>query len=61
MKKDNVQMKFVVEIEIGNDAMIHKSDVADALRNVANFLESGYHTGSVYDRNGNVVGSFRWE
>jgi hypothetical protein len=53
-------MEFKLTITLGNDAMQEPEDVAGALRNVVDKLESG-ETGeaSILDLNGNKVGS--WE
>ena len=49
---------FNLTIRLGNDAMQTGEDVAEALRQAANYIEQ-HDTGSaVYDLNGNRVGSF---
>lgn len=53
-------MTFTVKIEMGNDAMKSRFDVARALRQLANKVnESGHMNGKIMDFNGNSVGS--WE
>lgn len=54
-------MTFNLTIDIGNDAMQHAQDIADALRKVAASLESGGYLGQperIRDAYGNVVGSY---
>jgi hypothetical protein len=60
--------QFSLTIELGNDAMQSTTDVADALRAVADYIagigdlpDGDWHldAGSVRDMNGNTVGS--WE
>lgn len=62
-------MKFQLEIELGNDAMLTGGDVASALRRIADKLDvldrttagsdlEGVEEGTVRDLNGNKVG--RW-
>lgn len=56
--------RFVLKIELGNDAMQNAMDVANALRNAAIKIETNYDEmadarGPVKDVNGNTVGS--WE
>jgi len=58
-------MKFIVEIEIGNDAMSTRDHVAQALRVLATKLVRGaidtetLDCGKILDENGNSVGG--WE
>ena len=61
-------MKFTLSITLGNDAMQDNGDVADALRRVANEIESdgwgtrltdGYAAQTIFDINGNDVGHFK--
>jgi hypothetical protein len=48
-----------VTIELGNEAMQTRQDIADALREVAQqFLDDGRYTIPIMDRNGNKVGQF---
>ncbi len=54
-------MPFNLRIELGNAAMQTPEDIADALRSVANKLESGNTEGSIRDLNGNTVGEFKIE
>lgn len=57
--------QFVLEIELGNDAMQTPEDVAEALCLVARRLREaaalGRHAsvGTIRDRNGNDVGTFQ--
>lgn len=51
-------MKFTLEIELGNEAMQSRSDIARALRKVSAKLQAGRDGGQVMDLNGNSVGSF---
>jgi len=60
-KKD---VKFTIEISLGNDAMQSGPDVAKALRKVADFIEA-YESaatlvggGPIRDDNGNRVGKW---
>lgn len=50
--------KFVLEIEMGNDAMQTDADLADALSGVIDRLDRGTLCGVIQDVNGNVVGRF---
>ena len=50
---------FNLKIEMGNDAMQSREDVAEALRLVVDQLESGWGSGDIHDLNGNKVGSFK--
>jgi len=52
-------MKFILEIEMGNDAMLTHTDVSSALRFVQAKLSEGRNEGRVMDINGNSVG--KWE
>lgn len=61
-----LQCRFAVSIALGNDAMQTPQDVAKALREIAEKLDTtGPSRGPVIDRNGNTVGTFtltgRWE
>lgn len=51
--------RFLIEIDIGNDAMQGAPDIVDALREVIGRIEMG-HTlfGKVSDANGNKCGKF---
>lgn len=52
-------MKFSLEIDLGNEAMQSKDDVAIAVKDVASrIIANQYSDGPVLDRNGNVVGSY---
>jgi hypothetical protein len=51
-------MKFTVEIEMGNAAMETREDVADALSMVSLMVREGQESGKVRDINGNTVGKF---
>jgi len=52
--------KFILTIEMGNDAMTTLEDVAAALLSVANKLDNGRSGGKIMDANGNVVGTFEF-
>ena len=52
---------FTLTIELGNDAMRSKRDVAKALEVVADRLRSQVAEGKIRDVNGNTVGSFAFE
>jgi len=55
-------MKFLLELELGNDAMSCGWDVANALKNVAsdvNFDKELTGCATIRDLNGNTVG--KWE
>jgi hypothetical protein len=49
---------FDVQVSLGNAAMDSHEDVARALREVADKVESGDYSGRVRDDNGNSVGAF---
>lgn len=56
--------KFMLTIEMGNDAMQRAEDVSDALQRLASYLdhegpEVMKMDGAIFDANGNTVG--RWE
>lgn len=52
-------MKFVLEIELGNDAMRSCYHVAKALHDITKRLkDTGDMEGKIRDINGNTVGSF---
>jgi hypothetical protein len=55
-------MKFVLSINLGNDAMIDSLDVAQALRDVAKVLSrdggDAIEHGVVRDANGNTIGEW---
>jgi cytochrome c-type biogenesis protein CcmH/NrfF len=53
--------KFVLTINIGNDAMQSNLDIALALREVADRVEEGQNTGKIQDYNGNKVGRYDLE
>lgn len=59
--------KFILEIELGNDAMRVNADVVSALRRVANRIEMNEYSmeedivRGIVDANGNTVGEFRVE
>lgn len=53
--------KFVLEITMGNDAMQDGADVAGLLRDAADYLESGGTSDTLYDYNGNKVGTYTFE
>lgn len=58
-------MKFKLDIELGNAAMLEGHDIAEALRKVASQIEHVQHDGlarrtdAIHDLNGNTVG--RWK
>ena len=57
-------MKFLLEIELGNDAMQMGADVAEALRHVANKMDGHYIIAkegclTIRDLNGNRVGEYK--
>jgi hypothetical protein len=58
-------VKFILEIELGNEAMQYTGHIADALRDVVSTLdcdpvaEAIDQTGVIRDINGNTVG--KWE
>ena len=62
-------MKFVVEIELGNDAMRTGRHLGEALADLAGHIRhdigarepSFRDEGSIRDENGNKVGSWRFE
>jgi hypothetical protein len=49
---------FELTIALGDAAMLDTPDIARALRRVAKDLENGAFAGSVFDDNGNRVGSY---
>jgi hypothetical protein len=58
-------MKFLLEIQLGNDATQTGSDVAEALRRIAIQIDADFagwdldaDQGKVYDINGNSVGTW---
>jgi hypothetical protein len=60
-------MRFIISIELGNDAMKDGEDIGYVLRHVASLLEGrseadleGYK-GKIRDANGNTVGSYKVE
>lgn len=54
--------QFTITIDLGNAEMSRPDHVVDALREVADQLEAegpdDFASGSVYDVNGNTVGSY---
>lgn len=50
--------KFILEINLGNDAMRTLNDIANVLSSVRNQLVEGFKSGSIRDDNGNMVGYF---
>lgn len=56
--EDGEDMKFTLEIEMGNEAMRSPEDVAKALRNVAHRLPGAMDAGYILDENGNNVGEW---
>lgn len=60
-------MKFKMEIELGNAAMLTPADVSEALREAAKKLDGvepaligGGLTGAIRDINGNTVGTWKF-
>jgi hypothetical protein len=59
-------MKFMLEIELGNDAMQTVEDVCEALRFAATRVNLSYEEPEadssipLYDRNGNTIGEARF-
>lgn len=57
--------KFILEIDLGNDAMDNSADVAKALKDISERLERAeydfaqYLVRGISDVNGNYVGSWR--
>lgn len=49
---------FTLTIKLGNDAMQTPDDIAGALREVADTVQSGRGNGKIFDLNGNSVGQF---
>ena len=49
---------FKLTIRMGNEAMQTPEDVADALEEVVSTLRQGRVSGSVFDDNGNNVGTW---
>jgi hypothetical protein len=52
---------FRLEIEMGNAAMLKRSDIADALIDIVGKLKCGQAAGGIMDVNGNTVGKFWME
>ncbi len=57
-------MKFALTIDLGNAAMDEPADLADALRNVAAYLDTVYGISpparkAILDANGNTVGEWK--
>lgn len=50
--------RFNLTIEMGNAAMLDPYDVSGALGRVAEMMRTGGWEGSIYDDNGNTVGSY---
>ena len=50
--------EFILKIELGNELMNCKADIANALKKVAGKLLDGSESGKIMDDNGNSVGSF---
>jgi hypothetical protein len=58
-KGNMIMDKFTVEITCGNDGMRSKADIAEALRKLADRIDSLYgpiQTMTISDPNGNTVG-----
>ncbi len=56
-------MKFIVEIEVENDAFVPDSDieVSRILEEVNHNIKNGFKDGYVRDINGNRVGFYKYE
>lgn len=55
-------MKFILEIDIGNDAMRTRQDIATKLREVAKDIQNfEFDSMRISDLNGNKVGQWRFE
>ena len=59
-------MKFILEIDTDNDAFSDESggldlEVARLLKVAADKVRNGYAHGTLFDINGNKVGSFKFE
>ena len=62
MRIESGEEVFTATIRLGNDAMIDRRDVAEALRRIARKLDDGEASGffeTILDDNGNDVG--RWK
>lgn len=51
---------FALKIRLGGAAMLNGEDVAEALRNIANYVEQRDVGSVIIDANGNTVGHFRY-
>ena len=51
--------QFVLKINLGNDAMHTRSDIAQALRTVADQMDNGFSARAIWDDNGNQVGQYK--
>lgn len=52
--------RFTFTIELGNDAMLTRDDIAECLCKVAmNLVDGSRDTGCIRDRNGNAVGTWK--
>ena len=62
-KKKGNKMKFILEIEMGNDGVMDGYDVANLLVITANKIKHHNHrvTGKILDINGNTVGWYKFE
>lgn len=64
MKKKELS-KFTIEIEMGNDAMKSKGDVARKLKDIAHDIAKSFDDdhldGTIRDVNGNKVGKWEFE
>jgi hypothetical protein len=61
MRMELREHQFGVLIDLGNDAMREPEHVSDALRSIADKIDSGEYTGTVTDENGSNVGTFHVE
>jgi hypothetical protein len=53
-----IEKSFQLKVELGNDAMQTRRDVAKVLRALADLIQTGKPDGKVRDRNGNPVGEW---
>ncbi len=54
-------MQFTLQIELGNDVMRTREDVARALKETIARLQRGHENSKIRDLNGNVVGEWSYE
>lgn len=51
-------MRLKIDIDSDNDAMQHREQAIDALRDIVRKLRLGIDSGRILDLNGNTVGAF---